>query len=72
MWQGKTPPSRLEIPAQGKGPATKSDEFSEKFQTAFDPPPPHCRKIMLQYFYDGSEVRFVNAVTASVKFLPAV
>ena len=22
----------------GKGPATKSDEFLEKFQTAFDPP----------------------------------
>ena len=26
----------------GKGPATKSDEFLEKFQTAFDPPPPAC------------------------------
>ena len=24
----------------GKDPATKSDEFLEKFQTAFDPPPP--------------------------------
>ena len=24
----------------GKGPATKSDEFLEKFQTAFDPLPP--------------------------------
>ena len=24
--------------AEGKGGATKSDEFSEKFQTAFDPP----------------------------------
>ena len=24
----------------GKDPATKSDEFSEKFQTAFDPPSP--------------------------------
>ena len=23
----------------GKGPATKSDEFLEKFQTAFSPPP---------------------------------
>ena len=34
----------------GKGPATKSDEFSEKFQTAFDPPPPHFRKIILQIF----------------------
>ena len=28
----------------------KTDEFSEKFQTAFDPPPPHFRKIMLQIF----------------------
>ena len=25
--------------ALGKGPVTKSDEFSEKFQTVFDPPP---------------------------------
>ena len=25
-------------PPLGKGPATKSDEFFEKFQTAFDPP----------------------------------
>ena len=32
-------------------PATKSDEFSEKFQTAFNPPP-HFWKIMLQIFYD--------------------
>ena len=28
-----------------------TDEFSEKFQTVFDPPPPHFRKIMLQIFY---------------------
>ena len=28
----------LYCPDLGKGPATKSDEFSEKFQTAFDPP----------------------------------
>ena len=26
--------------AQGKDPATKSDEILEKFQTAFDLPPP--------------------------------
>ena len=32
----------------GTGDATKTDELSEKFQTAFDPP--HFRKIMLQYF----------------------
>ena len=34
----------------GKGPATKSDEFLEKFQTAFDPPP-HFWKNMLQIFF---------------------
>ena len=33
----------------GKDPATKSDEFLEKLQTAFDPPP-HFWKIMLQFF----------------------
>ena len=27
------------IRSYGKDPATKSDEFLEKFQTAFDPPP---------------------------------
>ena len=27
---------------------TKTDEFSEKFQTAFDTPPPHFRKIILR------------------------
>ena len=36
----------------GKGPATKSDEFVEKFQTALTPPP-HFWKIMLQIFYKG-------------------
>ena len=25
-------------------------EFSEKFQTAVDPPPPHFRKVILQFF----------------------
>ena len=30
-------------------PATKSNEFLEKFQTAFDPPP-HFLKIILQFF----------------------
>ena len=30
---------------------TKTDEFSEKFQTAFDPPPPtHFQKVILQFF----------------------
>ena len=34
--------------SEGKGGATKSDEFSEQFQTVFDPP--HFRKILLQFF----------------------
>ena len=38
---------------QGKDPTTKSDEFLEKFQKAFDPPPPDFWKIMLQFFYNG-------------------
>ena len=33
---------------QGTDGDTKTDEFSEKFQTAFDPPPPHFRKIILR------------------------
>ena len=40
-------------PLKGTGHATKSDEFSEKFQTAFDPPP-HFQKIML-HFLEPSE-----------------
>ena len=35
-------------PNLGKGGISKSDEFLEKFQTAFDPPP-HFRKIMLRF-----------------------
>ena len=34
----------------GTGQATKTDEFSEKIQTAFDTPPPHFRKTMLHFF----------------------
>ena len=37
------------VPTKVKDPATKSDEFLEKFQTAFDPPP-HFWKIILQFF----------------------
>ena len=33
----------------GKDGAIKADEFSETIQTAFDPPP-HFRKIVLQFF----------------------
>ena len=35
-----------------KGLATASDEFSEKFQKAFDPPPPSFLEFILQNFYD--------------------
>ena len=31
------PEQRVDVALSGKGGATKSDEFSEKFQTAFDP-----------------------------------
>ena len=34
----------------GKGPATKSDEFSEKNPNDLRSPPPHFRKILLQIF----------------------
>ena len=33
----------------GTGHVTKLDEFSEKFQTAFDPSPPHFRKVTLRF-----------------------
>ena len=34
----------------GKGPATKSDEFLEKFQTAFDPTPLIFGKLYCKFF----------------------
>ena len=34
-WDNTRP---CDYPSLGKDPATKSDEFLEKFQTAFDPP----------------------------------
>ena len=40
---------RLQI--LGEGGYTKSNEFWEKFQMAFDPPP-HFWKIILQFFYN--------------------
>ena len=39
-------------PSKRKDSATKLDEFSKKFQTAFDPPSSYW-KIMLQIFHDG-------------------
>ena len=38
------------LKALGKPRTSKTDEFLEKFQMAFDPAPPHLRKIILQFF----------------------
>jgi len=38
------------LPLLGTGDATKTDEFSVKFETAFAPDPPHFQKIILQFF----------------------
>ena len=37
----------------GKDPATKLDDFLEKFQTAFDAPPSHLWDLILQIFHNG-------------------
>ena len=50
IYQSKTSPY-LQFHHIGKGPATKSDEFSEKLQTTFDPPT-QFRKFILQFFYE--------------------
>ena len=46
----------------GTGDATKTDEFSEKFQMAFDPPP-HFRKIMLQSFSGKAQFQGPKSAT---------
>ena len=56
-------------PYKGMGPATKSDDFLEKFQTAFDPPP-HFRKIILRFFSGIHDRRTVyNGKNLQYKFL---
>ena len=52
MATAHTPTSGHAMAHLGKGPTTKSDDFLEKFQTAFDPPPSFL-EIMLQTFYNG-------------------
>ena len=37
---------------KGTGHATKSDEFLEKFQVAFETPPPPFWKIILRFIMD--------------------
>ena len=55
----------------GKLSPSKTDEFSEKFQMAFDPPPPpHFRKVMLQIFSEIHDRSIVyNGKNLQHKFL---
>ena len=43
----------LNMSGLGKDPVAKSDDFLEKFQTAFDPPTPSFLEIMLHIFCNG-------------------
>ena len=57
--------------------ASKTDEFSEKFQMAFDPPP-HFRKIILRIFHDRITVyndknhKFLDALGLFIEKLSPV
>ena len=44
----------------GKDPATKSDEFLEKFQTAFDPSPPSFLENYIAIFFIMDMVAFMQ------------
>ena len=44
----------------GKDPATKSDDFLEKFQKGFAPPPPYFWKIIVQFFFIMDMVAFMQ------------
>ena len=50
----------------GKGPATKSDKFSEKFQTAFDPPAPSVLKnyVAIIYIINNCNIIFIMDMVA--------
>ena len=64
------PPTAGILTHLGKGGSSKTDEFLEKFQTAFDPPPPHFRKIMLRFFSGIHDLRSVyNGKNLQHKFL---
>ena len=39
---------------------SKRDEFSEKFQTAFDTPPPHFRKVILRISQQNCDNAYVH------------
>ena len=52
----------------GTGHATKSDEFSEKFETALDPP--HFRKMIKQFFSENVRKKtFIKVQNLQYKFL---
>ena len=48
------------IHALGKDPATKSDEFLEKFQTAFDLPPPSFLENFVAIFFIMDMVAYMQ------------
>ena len=58
----------------GKDPATKSDDFLEKFQTAFDPPPPSFLEnyVIMGTFMQGDigQIVSVNVNTIIEKTYP--
>ena len=65
-WRLKT----LTVTHLGKLSPSKTDEFSEKFQTAFGPPPPHFRKVMLHIFSEIHDRSIVhNGKNLQHKFL---
>ena len=56
------------ISVLGKDGVSKTDEFLEKFQTAFDHPP-HFRKIMLRFFPEYmTEEAFIMAKICNINF----
>ena len=68
--QVQRPQKSVQLVCLGKGGYSKTDEFLEKFQPAFDPPPPHFRKIMLRFFSGILDLRSVyNGKNLQHKFL---
>ena len=61
-------PITLQHAHKGTGDGTKTNEFSEKFQTAFDPNPPQFRKIMLQFFPENVRKNLFKGPKSATKF----
>ena len=59
QWEFQVGPKKICKTRLGTGHATKTDEFSEKVQTAFDPPH-HFQKIILQFFSEIHERSIVD------------